>query len=60
MKVEIEIPEKLLKQIQDLYLPKPLEDVIQDALKALVSESKRKKLIDLKGTIIFNIDLDVL
>ncbi|HLV23838.1 MAG TPA: type II toxin-antitoxin system VapB family antitoxin [Moheibacter sp.] len=60
MRTTITISEKLMEEAMEISGAKTKNQLIQKALKAYIDSIKRKKLITLKGTFDFDIDLDSL
>ena len=58
MKTTIDLPESLLNEAMLLTGSKTKIDVIKIALQAIIDQGKRKKLINFKGKIDLNIDLE--
>jgi Arc/MetJ family transcription regulator len=60
MRTTLDIPETLIDEAMKLTGSKTKSQLIKNALKAQIRESKRQKLITLKGSIDLDIDLDTL
>lgn len=60
MRTTITIPEKLMEEAMELSNAKTKNQLVTKALKAYINSIKRKRLITLKGTFDFDIDLDSL
>ena len=60
MRTTLDIPEKLINEAMKVTGCKTKSQLIKNALRAQIRESKRKKLITLKGSIDMDIDLNSL
>lgn len=60
MRTTITIPEELMNEAMKLSNATTKSQLIQKALKAYIDSIKRRRLITLKGTFDFDIDLDYL
>jgi Arc/MetJ family transcription regulator len=60
MKTTIDLPEKLLNEAMQITGSKTKIDAIKKALQSVIDQEKRKRLINFKGKIDLDIDLDVL
>lgn len=60
MRTTLDIPKKLIDEAMEVTGATTKSQLVKDALQARIDESKRKKLISLKGTIDLDIDLDSL
>lgn len=60
MRTTINIPEDLIEEALTLSKAKTKSQVVKKALKVYINTIKRQRLIALKGTLDFDIDLDTL
>jgi len=60
MRTTLTIPEDLIEEAMELSKAKTKNQLVKKALKAYINTIKRQRLIALKGTLDFDIDLDVL
>lgn len=60
MRTTLDIPKKLIDEAMEITGAKTKSQLIKDALKAQINQVKRQRLITLKGTIDFDIDLNSL
>ena len=60
MRTTLDIPEKLIAEAMALTNAKTKNQLVKDALEAHIKRIKRQRLIALKGTLDFDIDLDTL
>ncbi len=60
MKTTIELPEALLNEAMLITGSKTKIDAIKKALQIVIDQEKRKRLINFKGKIDLNVDLDII
>jgi len=60
MRTTVDIPEELIAEAMALTNSKTKNQLIKEVLEAYIKRIKRKRLIALKGTLDFDIDLDTL
>ncbi|MFC3196051.1 type II toxin-antitoxin system VapB family antitoxin [Parapedobacter deserti] len=60
MRTTLDIPEKLIAEAMTLSKAKTKNQLIKEVLEEHIKRVKRQRLIALKGTLDFNIDLDTL
>lgn len=60
MRTTLDLPESLIKEAMKLTNSKTKSDTIRKALKWLVQYEKRKKLIQFRGKVDLDLDLDAL
>lgn len=60
MRTTLDIPEELIAEAMALTDSKTKNQLIKEVLEAYIKRIKRKRLIALKGTLDFDIDLDTL
>lgn len=60
MKTTIDLPEELLKKAMRITNSKTKVEAIKKALQEIINLEERKKLINVRGKIDLDIDLDVL
>lgn len=60
MRTTLDIPEELIAEAMALTNTKTKNQLIKEVLEAHIKRIKRKRLIALKGTLDFDIDLDAL
>ena len=60
MRTTLDIPETLIDEAMKVTGSKSLKQLVITALKTQIRESKRKNLINLKGSVDLDIDLDKL
>ncbi|WP_026967337.1 type II toxin-antitoxin system VapB family antitoxin [Algoriphagus terrigena] len=60
MRTTIEIPEELLKEVMKITGATTKSQAVKLALEEKIAITKRKRLINMKGSIDLDLDLDVL
>ena len=60
MRTTLDIPEKLIEEAMALTQAKTKSQLVKEALEAQIKRIKRQRLVALKGTLDFDIDLDEL
>ncbi|HWK58857.1 MAG TPA: type II toxin-antitoxin system VapB family antitoxin [Parapedobacter sp.] len=60
MRTTVDIPEELIAEAMALTNTKTKNQLIKEVLEAHIKRIKRKRLVALKGTLDFDIDLDTL
>lgn len=60
MRTTLDLPKELIDEAMKVTGATTKSQLIKDALQAQISTARRKKLITLKGSIDFDIDLDAL
>jgi Arc/MetJ family transcription regulator len=60
MRTTIEIPEGLLEEVMKLTGTTTKSQAIKLVLEEKIAQTKRKRIINMKGSIDLNLDLDVL
>lgn len=60
MRTTLDIPEELIAEAMALSKVKTKNQLVKEVLEAYIKRMKRQRLIALKGTLDFGIDLDIL
>lgn len=60
MRTTLDIPGKLIEEAMELTGAKTKSQLVKEALEEQIARIKRKRLLTLKGTIDWDIDLDTL
>jgi Arc/MetJ family transcription regulator len=57
-RTNIELDTELIKQAMDITHLSTIKDVVHHGLKEIIKADKRKRLLDLKGKVVWKGDLD--